>query len=189
MDVFTKHEFLQDKSNIARLAKDVFIYPTDTIYGIGCDARNAALVRQIREAKQSLDQPFSVIAPSKDWINHNLEVKPEFDEWIDRLPGPYTLIMKLKDNDCVSEDTTTFHNTLGIRIPDNWFSGVVAQAGIPVITTSVNVHGEPPLVSIKEIPESIKSMVDFAIDDGIIKGKPSTIVDLTKSPPDIIKRK
>ena len=189
MEIFTKHEFLQDKSNIARLAKDIFIYPTDTIYGIGCDARNSSLVRQIREVKQSPDHPFSVIAPSKDWIKQNLEYKQEFNEWLDRLPGPYTLIMKMNDKDCVSEDATAFHDTLGVRIPDNWFSEIIAKAGIPVITTSVNVHGEPPLVSIKEIPESIKSLVDFAVDDGIIKGKPSTIVNLTKAPPEIIKRK
>lgn len=189
MEIFTKHEFLQDKNNMARLAKDIFIYPTDTIYGIGCDAKNAALVRQIREVKQSPDQPFSVISPSKDWIKDNLEFKPEFDEWLDRLPGPYTLIMNLKNKDCVSEDATAFHDTLGVRIPDNWFTDIVKKAGVPIITTSVNIHGEPPLVSIKEIPENIKSLVDFAVDDGVIQGKPSTIVDLTKTPPEMIKRR
>jgi L-threonylcarbamoyladenylate synthase len=148
-----------------------------------------AVMRQIiHEIKHSSGQPFSVIAPSKDWIKENLEYKEEFSEWLDKLPGPYTLIMKLKNKDCISEETTANRDTLGVRIPDNWFSDVVKEANIPIITTSVNVHGEKPITSVAEIPESIKSKIDFAIDDGVIKGNPSTIVNLTKSPPEIIKR-
>ena len=50
------------------LLKGLFIYPTDTIYGVGCDAYNGCLIDKVRDLKQQYDRPFSVIAPSKDWI-------------------------------------------------------------------------------------------------------------------------
>ncbi|MBW2965363.1 threonylcarbamoyl-AMP synthase [Candidatus Woesearchaeota archaeon] len=191
MLVIKKKDFLKDRQKAAELItySSVFVYPTDTIYGIGCDARSISLVRRIRDAKDSHGQPFSVIAPSKDWIKQNLKYKPEFDEWLDRLPGPYTLIMKIKNRECVSQETTAGKGTVGVRIPKNWFSDIVAEAGIPIITTSVNSHGQKPVTKIADIPESIKKHVDFAVDDGVIDGSPSTIVDLTKSPPEIIRRK
>ena len=66
-------------------AGEVFIYPTDTIYGIGCDATNEGSVKSIRIVKQRFDKPFSVIAPSKQWILKNFEANKSF---IDKLPGP-----------------------------------------------------------------------------------------------------
>jgi L-threonylcarbamoyladenylate synthase len=188
MRVIKKQDFLKNRAiALKMIVSSVFVYPTDTIYGIGCDARDPALVKRIRDIKQS-GSPFSVIAPSKDWIKENLRYKPEFDEYLDRLPGPYTLIMELKNKDCVSPETTAHNSTLGVRIPDNWFSAIVKEAGIPIVTTSVNRHGQDPVTDIDEIPEMIKKGVDFAVDDGVISGSPSTIVDLTKHPPGIIRR-
>jgi L-threonylcarbamoyladenylate synthase len=191
MLIIPKSDFLAHRQKSIDLITygSVFIYPTDTIYGLGCDARSYALVRRVRQIKQSLDQPFSVIAPSKGWIKENLAYKKSFDNWLDRLPGPYTLIMKMKNEYCVAKEVTAGSNSLGVRIPKNWFSDIIAEANIPVVTTSVNVHGSKPMASLLELPESIKRLVDFAIDDGVIAGKPSTIVNLTKSPPEIIERK
>jgi L-threonylcarbamoyladenylate synthase len=190
MLIIPKSEFLKFKEKNIELIKfgAIFIYPTDTIYGIGCDARNPTAIRKIREIKKSTN-PFSAIVPSKDWIQENLVCRKSFDKWFDKLPGPYTLIMKLKNSRCVSRELLAGEKTLGVRIPNNWFSGFVSEAGLPVVTTSVNVHGGKPIYSVKDIPESIKKAVDFVIDDGIIKGKPSTIVNLTKNPPEIIERK
>jgi tRNA threonylcarbamoyl adenosine modification protein (Sua5/YciO/YrdC/YwlC family) len=188
MLVIHKSKFLKNRKKSIELIRygSVFIYPTDTLYGIGCDAKSTTLVNRIRQVKNA-DHPFSVIAPSKNWIKENLEYKEEYDEWLDKLPGPYTLIMKTK-KPCVSAETNPHKNTVGVRIPDNWFTELVAEAGVPVITTSVNTKGNKPITKIDEVPEIIKKHVDFAIDDGTIKGSPSTIVDLTKSPPEVIKR-
>ena len=191
MQIIPKQDFLAKKEQfISRIREgSIFIYPTDTIYGVGCNALNKGLVNKIRNAKQSGDQPFSVIAPSKDWIIKNLDYKESFKPWLDKLPGPYTLIMNIKNKDCVSEETNNNLNTLGVRIPNNWFSDIVAEAGVPVITTSVNIHSNEHISSTAQIPESIKNLVDFAIDDGIIKGSPSTLVNLSKPEPEIIERK
>lgn len=71
----------------------IFIYPTDTVYGIGCDAGNSKSVAKVREIKQT-KQPFSVIAPSKKWIKHKLKIM--HTEYLKRLPGQYTLIFTKK---------------------------------------------------------------------------------------------
>ena len=190
MQVFTKADFLEDLEGHADNMKygAVFIYPTDTLYGIGCDARNNALVQRVRRIKNSRDNPLSVIVPSKDWIYENLKVEKKHEKWLDKLPGPYTLIFEKKVLDCVSADVNPFNNTLGVRIPKNWFAKVVETLDFPIITTSINLHSQDPFTSVKDIPDHIKTMVDLAIDDGIIKGKPSTLVDLTKSTENIIER-
>ncbi|MBN1543936.1 threonylcarbamoyl-AMP synthase [Candidatus Woesearchaeota archaeon] len=166
----------------------VFIYPTDTLYGIGCDARNNSLVQRVRRIKNSYGFPLSVIVPSKDWIRENLKVEKRHEEWLAKLPGPYTLIFEKKIKDCVADDVNPVSNTLGVRIPKNWFADVVKKVGFPIITTSLNVHGQKPHSSIADIPDNLKMMVDFAIGDGEIVGKASTLVDLTKTPPKIVER-
>ncbi len=191
MEIVSKDDFLADlEGHIEHMRYGaVFIYPTDTLYGIGCDARNNALVQRIRRIKNSYKQPMSVIVPSKEWIRKNLVIKPEHDEWLGKLPGPYTLIFERKVKDCVADDVNPFGNTLGVRIPKNWFAKVVETLDFPIITTSINIHGQKPCDSIADVPSNMSHMVDMGIDDGEIKGRPSTLVDLTKSPPEVVERK
>jgi tRNA threonylcarbamoyl adenosine modification protein (Sua5/YciO/YrdC/YwlC family) len=145
-------------------------------------------VKKIRLAKHRDTKPFSVIAPSKDWIKKNLEFHEEFEEFLDMLPGSFTLIMKLKNPECISRDINLGSSTLGVRIPEHWISGVVKELGFPIVTTSVNLSGDEPITSLSNIPEDIKKYVDFAIDEGPLDGHPSTIINLAKSPPEIFKR-
>src|SRR3989344_9285820 len=82
----------------------VFIHPTDTIYGIGCNAQNSNAVKKVRNLKGRAANPFSVIAPSLEWIKENCIVAKQAEEWIDKLPGPYTLILKLKSSNRVAKE-------------------------------------------------------------------------------------
>ena len=191
MEIIKKEDFMKDiDGHIDHLSYGaIFIYPTDTLYGLGCDARNNALVQRVRRTKNSYKQPMSVIAPSKDWIRANLVVKQEHEEWLKKLPGPYTLVFERKVRDCVAHDVNPFSNTLGVRIPKNWFADIVKRLDFPVVKTSINIHGQEPCDSISDVPANISHMVDVGIDEGPLKGKPSTLVDLTKSPPEIIERK
>ena len=86
-----------DLKRAVEVLKDggIILYPTDTIWGIGCDATNKEAVRKIRDIKKS-EQPFSVIAPGKKWIMDNCVVHEHANEYLEKLPGPYTLIFKLK---------------------------------------------------------------------------------------------
>lgn len=158
----------------------VFIHPTDTIYGIGCNAQNSNSVKKVRKLKGRAANPFSVIAPSLGWINENCIVTKEGEEWIDKLPGPYTLIFKLK-SDCVAKEVNPGLKTLGIRIPNHWISGLVAETEVPVVTTSVNRSNEDYMTSLEELDHGIKSSVEFALYEGKKEGKPSKIIDLTEN--------
>ena len=151
----------------------IFIYPTDTIYGIGCDATNKEAVDKIREIKQRDNKPFSIIAPSVKWIKDNCIVDKALN--INKyLPGPYTIILKKKNKDFLLHVSNT--DTLGIRIPDNDFCRKIQKSGLPFITTSVNLSGEPFAKSISEIGKEIINKVDFVIDVGELSGKPSTLI-------------
>ena len=165
MKIYNKEEFNENKEEILTKIKggNIFIYPTDTIYGIGCDARNFNAVKRIRELKNRDEKPFSVIAPSKEWIINNCEEKN-----LNKLPGPYTLILKLKNKECVASNVSGL-NTLGVRIPDHWF-----KVDIPIVTTSVNKSDKTNMTSLEDLDKDIK--VDFIIYEGEKKGKSSRII-------------
>ncbi|MEK6942922.1 MAG: L-threonylcarbamoyladenylate synthase [Nanoarchaeota archaeon] len=156
----------------------IFIYPTDTIYGIGCNAQDAEAVSEIRSIKSRAQNPFSVIAPSVEWIKENCVVEKEAEAWLKKLPGPYTLIFKLK-KDCVAKQVNPGLKTLGVRIPKHWIKDIVAEANVPIVTTSVNKTGEDYMTSVEDLDDEIKGNVDFALYEGEKNGKPSKIVDLT----------
>lgn len=150
----------------------IFIYPTDTIYGLGCNAENELAVNKIKQIKQrDKDKPLSVIAPSFDWINENLIVDVDLKKY---LPGPYTIILKKKDPFFLYHVSNA--DTLGIRIPNNDFTKEIQKSNLPFITTSVNLAGEPFLTKIQDLNSEIKNKIDFIIDIGPLTGKPSTLI-------------
>ena len=163
---------MMDKVVSDILEGKIFIYPTDTIYGIGCNALDESAVKKIRDIKKrDKNKPLSVIAPSFEWIRKHCVVDFDIKKY---LPGPYTLILKKKDPDFLKHVSET--DSLGIRIPDCEFSEKVKKAKTPFITTSVNLSGEPFAVSIKDVPVEIKSKVDRVVDAGELNGKPSALI-------------
>ena len=180
MQILSKEEVSAKAGEIkqAILEGAVFIYPTDTIYGLGCDATNDEAAGRIRDIKSRFKRPFSVIAPSKEWIIENCEITKEAEEWIEKLPGPYTLILKLKNKIAVSEKANMGMDTLGVRIPAHWISHVASAMGVPIITTSANKIDEDYMTTIEDLDPSIKNKVDFIIYEGEKKGRPSQLVHL-----------
>lgn len=149
----------------------IFIYPTDTIYGLGCNAENKKAVERIRKIKQRDQKPFSIIAPSIEWIKEKCIIDPSLHNY---LPGPYTLILKKKNPSFLS--WVSSGDSLGIRIPKSTFCDKIRDSGVPFITTSVNLSGEQPANSIEEINKEIISQVDIIINEGKLTGKPSTLI-------------
>tara|TARA_Y100000034_G_scaffold134385_1_gene202641 strand:+ start:897 stop:1433 length:537 start_codon:yes stop_codon:yes gene_type:complete len=170
---------------VDKLSGKIFIYPTDTIYGIGCDATNSKLVRKIRKLKKRDNKPFSVIAPSKKWISDNCVLTGEARDWIKKLPGPYTLVLKMKKK-CVSEEVTK--EKIGVRIPANEFTKKVRAFRKPFVTTSVNISGEPSLNNPDKLKASIVKGVDYLVDAGTIRGRASTVVDLSSGKAVILRK-
>ena len=161
------------KQNI--LSGKIFIYPTDTLYGIGCDATNREAVNKIKEIKlRDRDKPLSVIAPSIAWIKENCIIDVDLKRY---LPGSYTIILKKKDPSFLSHVSDS--ETIGIRIPANEFTKEIQKSGVPFITTSVNLSGEPFTLSIKDIKKEILDKVDVIIsaeNENQLSGKPSTLI-------------
>ncbi len=180
MRVLNFDEFKIEKETIINQIIDgvVFIHPTDTIYGIGCNATISKSVKKVRMLKGRATNPFSVIAPSIEWINGNCIITKEAEEWLEKLPGPYTLILKLKNN-CVAKEVNPGLNTVGVRIPNHWISKIVAEAETPIVTTSVNRSNEAYMTSLEDLDPSIKKGIEFVLYEGKKEGKPSKIVDLS----------
>jgi L-threonylcarbamoyladenylate synthase len=175
MDEYNVHK----KTILKELLKSTFVYPTDTIYGIGCDATNEELVKKIRNLKKS-KQPFSIIAPSKEWIHNNCEVTEEAEEWIRKLPGPYTLVLRLKNPKAIAKNVYNHDdNSVGVRMPNHWFLNVATLLKKPILTTSANITGNNFMTSIDDVDPVIRSTVDYIFYEGEKKGFPSTIVRLT----------
>ena len=180
MKIVSKEKFLAEKEfyiNEIRKGK-IFVYPTDTIYGIGCDATNSDSVLKIRKAKKREEKPFSVIAPFKEWIKKNCVVDGKTEEWIGKLPGAYTLILKLENRKAVAKEVNGGQEGLGVRIPDNWFSNIVSQLGKPFVTTSVNLSGEKNMESIDDLKDDMKEYIDYVVYEGKKEGRGSMIVNL-----------
>lgn len=188
--IVNRDEFDQKRHfYIKKLQESVFIYPTDTIYGIGCDATNKKLVERIRNIKKSKKQPFSVIAPSKAWVEENCVMSEMTKKWLKKLPGPYTLIVRLKNKKCVADNVNCGLMTIGIRIPDNWMAKVVEELGIPLITTSANITGGNFMTRLEDLGSIIRNKVDLIVYDGELRGTPSTLVIIDKDEVEIHKRK
>ena len=182
MEILTKTELQSHLPEISEHIGNgaIFIYPTDTIYGIGCNALDKKAVEKIRKLKERPTNPFSIIVPSKRWIMENCIVDREAKEWLNKLPDAYTLILKLKNKKAIAKIVNNNQETIGVRIPDHWFSKVIKDLGFPIVTTSANRSGRAFMTSLEDLDPKIKEGVDFIIYEGEKKGKPSKIVDLVE---------
>lgn len=181
MKIITHQEIRNNQELYVQEIKNgkIFVYPTDTIYGIGCDATNTSSVLKIREIKQRDSKPMSVIVPSKEWIVSHCTISQEQEEEIDKLPGPFTFILELKKHDDFAKEALVGSlKGIGVRIPTHWFTKFLQQNNILFVTTSVNISGEAPLTNPKSISTKMQERIDYLIDDGVLEQKASTVIDL-----------
>ncbi len=189
MRVLTKEEFQVNLNRgIISLHNMVFIHPTDTIYGMGCNAEDDGCVKKIRSLKERDTAPFSIIAPSIEWVKENCFIDEKAERWLKKLPGPITLVLKLKNIDAISKYVNPGMTTIGVRIPKNWFQEIVAEKGVPIITTSANKHNGNFMTSLDNLDNEIRTNVDFIIYEDEKISKPSKIVDLTEPKFKILRR-
>jgi L-threonylcarbamoyladenylate synthase len=184
--IINKDELLKSKRKYLKLLKNrVFIYPTDSIYGIGCDATNKELVDEIRRLKKSTLQPFSIIVPNKEWAYENCIVEDKQKKYVEKLGKKitladeeycWTLILKIKNKDAVAKNVLNGLDAIGLRMPDHWFSKIVEELAVPIITTSANPTGEDFMTSLDDLNEKIKKSVSLIVYEGPKEGYPSTII-------------
>ena len=89
------------------------------------------------------------------------------------------MILRLKKKSCVAKEVNSGLGPLGIRIPNHWISKLVAEAEIPIVTTSVNKSNEDYMTSLEDLDPSIRSGTEFILYEGEKEGRPSKLIDLT----------
>jgi L-threonylcarbamoyladenylate synthase len=161
----------------------IILYPTDTVWGIGCDATDPEAVAKIYEIKKRQDSKSLVLLASDiDMICRYVKEIPEMAvQLIEVNDKPMTIIypdavagekgnMKA-DRRCLAFNTVAEDGSVGIRIPMMDFCSQLAfKLGRPIVSTSANISGEPTPKKFSEISESIRSAVDHIVDPALEKG-------------------
>ncbi len=169
----------------------VIIYPTDTVYGLGCDITNTKALERVAKLKG-----IKLEKANLSFICYNLSHISDYVKQIDTatfkllkraLPGPYTFILP-GNNDLPK----VFKNkkTVGIRVPDNSIiRAIIKELGNPIISTSI--HDEDEIIEYSTDPELIfekwQNKVDMVIDGGYGDNIPSTIIDLSGNESEVIR--
>lgn len=162
----------------------IIIFPTDTVYGLGCSIYQQKAVDRIAQLKGVKKEKANF-----SFIFNNLSMLSEFTKPINNevyklmrkyLPGPFTFILEANNN--IPKIFQSKKKTVGIRIPDNEIISIlVEELGHPLLTTSI--HDADTLIEYMTDPEEIhdvfKDQVDIVIDGGAGGNEPSTIVDCT----------
>ncbi|HNP17540.1 MAG TPA: L-threonylcarbamoyladenylate synthase [Fulvivirga sp.] len=181
-------------NHVVNLLKEgaVIIYPTDTIYGIGCSLFNKKAIDRVCRIKGLKPKNFNLSFICNDISQIAEYVKridtPTFKLLKKALPGPFTFILESSSN--VPKILDVNKKTIGIRIPDhNVTKMIVNQLGNPLITTSIK--DDDKILEYTTDPEVIyeeyANLVDVVIDGGVGGNIPSTIVDCTNEPFEIIR--
>lgn len=171
----------------------IIIYPTDTIYGLGCDIFKQKSVEKIARIRD-----VSIKKHNFSFICSDLSHLSDFSKPMDRstyklmrkaLPGPFTFI--LNANNTIPKLFKNNRKTVGIRVPNHQIPReIVALLNNPILTTSI--HDDDSIVEYSTDPELIyekyKNQVDIVIDGGYGKLIPSTIVNCSQGAPEVIRQ-
>lgn len=157
----------------------VVAYPTDTVYGLGCDITSRSAVERIVRIKgRDPKKPMSFVCADLSDISRYARVSNFAYRVLKRyLPGPYTFVLEASRE--VPKMLLTKQKTVGIRIPDHAVClALVGQLGRPILSTSANRGGAEPLNDPAEIQTELGKQLDVILDAGVLPRVPSTVVSL-----------
>ena len=160
----------------------LIVYPTDTLYALGANIFNEDAVRKVYSIKKrKFNDPLPVAVVNVDemekiaLVNENARILAK-----NFLPGKLTLILKKRPN--VSDVVTAGLDNIAIRIPDNQIALELLSRFGPITATSANIHGKQTPGTIKNVMKQFKKTdISVFIDDGVLEGKASTIVDASST--------
>ncbi|MDE7162151.1 MAG: threonylcarbamoyl-AMP synthase [Anaeroplasmataceae bacterium] len=156
----------------------ICIFPTDTVYGIGCPIFDLDGIKTIYAIKhRSLDKPLACLCASLEQIEEIAEVNQSVKVLIKTfMPGALTLILKSKPE----VEQKIGYKTIGVRIPDSLLARQILEENGPMLTTSVNESGEKPLNSYEEIVSCYGHLVQTIYPPAEVSSNiPSTVLDAT----------
>lgn len=171
----------------------IIIYPTDTVYGMGCDINNQKAIERICQIKGIKPQKanFSFICSDLSHISDFIKPidNPTFRLLKSTLPGAFTYIFNANNN--VPKLLSNNKKTVGIRVPDHSIPKAIVEAlGRPILSTSI--HDDDEIIEYSTDPELIhekyENLVDCVIDGGFGFNEPSTVVDCTHTDFEIIRQ-
>lgn len=155
----------------------IIAYPTDTLYGIGCDALDKnSIGRIVRIKKRDGAKPMSVIFSCWEQAAKYVDIGGGLLQKLEKLsPGPYTFLLGLKE-----KIPATAHDVLGCRIPENEYCRrISAEFENPIVSTSANISGLKSPSSVQEMDIRILREVDLIVDEGPTRYEEgSTIIDV-----------
>lgn len=164
------------------------IYPTDTIYGIGCDIFNKEALEKLFYIKQDASTKlFSFICADLKDISKYAKVSDfAYRSMKKFLPGPYTFVLPAAKE--IPKKLWSKRHTVGIRVPNNNVTlSLVRELGNPIISTSVTNRLGDILNDPTEIKLIFNSQVDLMLASGILTNKPSSVIDLSGDEPEVIR--
>lgn len=163
---------------------DIILYPTDTVWGIGCDATNASAVSKVYALKLRADtKAMIVLVPEEQWIlNYVAEPEPKVADYIKGITKPTTVIYEHAKS--LAPNLIAADGTIAIRICKANFAQQLMKAfGKPIVSTSANISGLPTPLCFKDISLDIIDGVDYVVrseqEDTLLK-QPSAIVKWEK---------
>lgn len=164
--------------------------PTETVYGLGADGLNEEAVRHIFEAKgRPQDNPLILHVPDSSWLERYCrDIPPVAYLLADKFwPGPLTMILPRRS--IVPLRTTGGLDTVGVRCPDHPVTlAIIEAAGVPIAAPSGNTSGRPSPTNAADMAEDMMGKIDAIVDGGpCTVGVESTIVDLTVTPPRLLR--
>nr|WP_320131398.1 L-threonylcarbamoyladenylate synthase [uncultured Holophaga sp.] len=187
--ILSVHPETPQQRHLERIAEilqrdGIIAYPTDTLFGLGCLISRKKAVDRITALKhRDPRKPMSILCADMEMLcryTRHLETRT-FRLLKQLLPGPYTVVLP------ASREVPRYlqaKQTVGLRIPDNAFCRELTRlTGEPILTTSANLEGQPPLLSAWEIQEELGHALDLVVDCGLPIGEHSTILDLTGDEP------
>ena len=177
-----------DKEGIekaAKVAKDggIIVFPTDTVYGIGCDPYNKKSVDKIYQIKgRSKTKPFPILAYSFDVASEIVEFDKDSKKIADKFwPGPLTLILKLRDERL--KESLNLKEKIAIRVPNNPCLLNLLKNSKFLVGTSENISGEKSFTKSEDCYQKIREC-DIFLDGGDIENKgESTILEMDQGKP------
>lgn len=168
----------------------IIIYPTDTIYGLGCDIFHHKAIERICLLKKIQPQKVNLSFVCYDLSDLSQFVKqldtPVYRTLKQYLPGPFTFILPASRQ--VPKLLQTKKDTVGIRVPDNKIARcIVRESGNPILSASLPGEFVEDYTDPEIIHEKFKHLVDAVIDGGIGGIVPSTVVDFTKETAEVVR--
>jgi L-threonylcarbamoyladenylate synthase len=164
------------------------VYPTETVYGLGCDPMDVQAVKRLLEVKGKRKNPLPILASSIDNVERVAFVSPNGKKLAAKFwPGPLTMVFPKKPS--LPGAVTFALDSVGLRIPDNNVAlTLIGLCGGLLVGSSANRTGEKPPCGVQELSKELKAMVDVVLDGrSAVGGMPSTVVDLVSDKPRIVR--